>query len=62
MVLLSAGVHVARGMLWLSLVIIGASMVRLWLSTSLARRAGDRVAGAVLIGFGVAIAWRTAQA
>ncbi|MFE6865551.1 LysE family translocator [Kitasatospora sp. NPDC057692] len=50
------GVHVVEGLLW-SVVLVGfARALRGWLRRPAARRAMDRVTGAVVVGFGVKLA------
>jgi threonine/homoserine/homoserine lactone efflux protein len=53
---LLALVHDAEGMLWFTLLILGARRVRRWLEKSAAQRAVDGVTGAALVGFGVTLA------
>lgn len=54
--LLLASIHAALGMLWLGTIIVGAAAARRWLANARSLRIIDRVAGAVLIGFGAKLA------
>ena len=54
--ILLAGVHAVLGMLWLSLILFGATVARRWLARPRALRVIDRIAGTVLIGFGAKLA------
>lgn len=54
--LLLAGVHALLSALWLGLLIVGAAAARRRLADARALRVVDRVAGAVLIGFGAKLA------
>lgn len=49
-------VHVAEGVLWSAVLVGFAEAVRDWLRRPSARRALDRVTGAVVVGFGVKLA------
>ncbi len=51
-----AGVHAALGVVWFTLVILGAAAMRRWISSPRSMRIIDRVAGTVLIGFGARLA------
>jgi threonine/homoserine/homoserine lactone efflux protein len=54
--ILLALVHDAEGMLWFTILILGARRVRRWLDRRAAQRAVDGVTGAALVGFGVTLA------
>lgn len=51
-----AGVHVAEGVAWFTVLIVAAHLARKLLDSERGRRIMDRVAGVVLIGFGVKLA------
>ena len=51
--LLLALVHDLEGMIWFSMIILGAHTVRRWLKHRRVRRGLDGVTGATLIGFGI---------
>ncbi len=50
---LLALVHDVEGMLWFTLIIVGAGRARTWLAGRRVRRATDGLTGAVLVGFGL---------
>jgi threonine/homoserine/homoserine lactone efflux protein len=52
-----AGVHDVEGMIWFTLLITAAHRARRWLSGGRVKRGLDRITGAVLIGFGVRLAF-----
>lgn len=52
-----AMVHVVEGMLWFTLLILAAHALRRWLSRRSVQRWIDRITGAVLIGFGIRLAF-----
>jgi len=54
--LLLASVHAAEGIIWFSLMIAAAHAMRAWLSRRRVQRSLDGSTGAVLIGFGTALA------
>jgi threonine/homoserine/homoserine lactone efflux protein len=51
-----AGVHDAEGIIWFTMLISAAHLARRFLESERAQRIMDRVAGTVLIGFGVKLA------
>jgi len=57
--LLLALVHDAEGMLWFTVIILGARWARRWLTRRSARRAIDGVTGTVLVGFGLKLSLST---
>jgi RhtB (resistance to homoserine/threonine) family protein len=54
--LLLASIHVAEGILWFILLISATSLLSQWLRRPHVAKMIDRVTGAVLVGFGVALA------
>lgn len=50
-------IHVAEGMLWLTLLTLAIQPIRVWLERPAVQRGLDRTTGAVLIGSGLAIAF-----
>ena len=52
-----AGVHDVEGMIWFTLLITAAHRARRWLAGGRVKRGLDRITGAVLIGFGVRLAF-----
>ena len=50
---LLALVHDVEGMLWFTLIIVGARRARAWLARRRVRRTADGLTGAVLVGFGL---------
>lgn len=52
-----ASVHVLESLVWFSLLILGSQMLRATLRRPSVQAWTDRVAGGVLIGFGVTVAW-----
>lgn len=59
--LLLASIHVAEGTLWFLLLISATSVLSEWFRHPRVSKAIDRVTGAVLIGFGVALALEKAR-
>lgn len=55
--LLLAGVHALFGIVWLGSITFGASAARRWIANDRSLRMIDRLAGAVLVGFGAKLAW-----
>jgi len=51
-----AGVHDAEGIIWFTMLISAAHLARKFLESDRAQKIMDRIAGAVLIGFGVKLA------
>ena len=54
--LLLAGVHAAMSLVWLAVIVLGATYARRWLARARSLRIIDRVAGTVLVGFGAKLA------
>ena len=54
--LLLAAIHALMSLAWFAVIIFGASYARRWLAHARALRIIDRIAGAVLIGFGAKLA------
>ena len=54
--LLLAAVHAALALVWFGLIIAGASYARRWFDDARRLRAVDRIAGTILVGFGVRLA------
>lgn len=50
--LMLVGVHDVLGLLWFAGIIFGAQAARRWLADARALKIIDRIAGAVLVGFG----------
>ncbi len=53
---LLAGVHAVLGVIWLSTVALGASAARRWIANARSLRIIDRIAGTILVGFGIKLA------
>ncbi len=52
-----AAVHNVEGMIWFTAIICAAGLARTWLNRDAVRRAMDGITGAVLVGFGVDLAF-----
>lgn len=57
--LLLAAVHAALALVWFGLIIAGAGFARRWFEDARRLRVIDRVAGTILVGFGVRLALPT---
>ncbi|HEV2287926.1 MAG TPA: LysE family translocator [Candidatus Acidoferrales bacterium] len=55
-ILLLASIHVAEGLLWFVVLISATNLLSSWLRRPRVAKAIDRVTGAVLVGFGLALA------
>jgi threonine/homoserine/homoserine lactone efflux protein len=55
--LLLAVVHDVEGLSWFTDIILSARWARRWLARQKVRRVTDGVTGAVLVGFGLDLAW-----
>lgn len=50
-------IHIALGLIWSSVLIGFARVVRSWLAKPVARRVLDRITGTLIAGFGMRLAW-----